>query len=113
MSILRALHWRKRREGKAEGNIAVGSIIVQGETVVARGRNLVRTTFDPKLRAETVALREAGTALRRANFSGCTLYTTFEPWLMCCGALLEGGITTRVMGRAPCTGCRAMGRLHG
>ena len=33
--------------GKAEGNTAVGSIIVQGETVVARGRNLVRTTYDP------------------------------------------------------------------
>ena len=47
---------------KAEGNIAVGSVIAHGETVVARGRNLVATTFDPTAHAETVALREAGRA---------------------------------------------------
>ena len=93
--------------GKAEGNIAVGSIIVQGETVVARGRNLVGTTCDPTAHAETVALREAGTALRRANFSGCTLYTTFEPCPMCCGAILDSGIFTLVMGARPAPG---MGR---
>src|SRR5919202_513685 len=45
--------------GKAEGNVAVGSVIVQGDTVVARGRNLVTSTFDPTAHAETVALREA------------------------------------------------------
>ena len=90
--------------GKAEGNIAVGSIIVQGETVVARGRNLVRTTYDPTAHAETVALRAAGTALQRVNFSGCTLYTTFEPCPMCCGAILESGITTLVMGGRPAPG---------
>jgi len=90
--------------GKAEGNVAVGSIIVQGDTVVARGRNLVATTHDPTAHAETVALRAAGTALQRANFSGCTLYTTFEPCPMCCGAILEGGITTLVMGARPAPG---------
>jgi tRNA(adenine34) deaminase len=95
--------------GKAEGNIAVGSIIVQDGTVVARGRNLVRTTCDPTAHAETVALREAGAALRRANFSGCTLYTTFEPCPMCCGAILEGGISTLVMGARPAPGAGAPG----
>jgi tRNA(adenine34) deaminase len=95
--------------GKAEGNMAVGSIMVQGETVVARGRNLVRTTWDPTAHAETVALREAGMALRRANFSGCTLYTTFEPCPMCCGAILECGIATLVMGARPAPGASRWG----
>ena len=84
--------------GGAEGNVAVGSIIVQGETVVARGRNLVTTDSDPTAHAETVALRNAGAALQRTDFSGCTLYTTFEPCPMCCGAILVSGITTLVMG---------------
>ena len=53
---------------KAEGNIAVGSVIVHGETVVARGRNLVTSTSDPSAQAETVARREAGTALRQVDF---------------------------------------------
>ena len=95
--------------GKAEGNIAVGSIIVQGETVVARGRNLVRTTYDPTAHAETVALRAAGTALQHTKFAGCTLYTTFEPCPMCCGAILESGITTLVMGGRPAPGAGRWG----
>jgi tRNA(adenine34) deaminase len=87
--------------GKAEGNVAVGSVIVQGDTVVARGRNLVLTTFDPTAHAETVALREAGRALKRVDFSDCALYTTFEPCPMCCGAILASGINTLVMGGRP------------
>jgi tRNA(adenine34) deaminase len=42
---------------KAEGNSAVGSVIVHGDTVVARGRNLVDSTYDPTAHAETVAIR--------------------------------------------------------
>ena len=57
-------------KGKAEGNIAVGSVIVQDDTVVARGRNLVTTTFDPTAHVETVALRAAGAALRRVDVPG-------------------------------------------
>jgi tRNA(adenine34) deaminase len=87
--------------GKAEGNVAVGSIIVQGDTVVAHGRNLVTTTFDLTAHAETVALREAGRALQRVDFSDCALYTTFEPCPMCCGAILASGIKTLVMGGRP------------
>jgi tRNA(adenine34) deaminase len=87
--------------GKAEGNVAVGSVIMQGATVVARGRNLVTSTFDPTAHAETVALREAGRALQRVDFSGCALYTTFEPCPMCCGAILASGISTLVMGGRP------------
>jgi tRNA(adenine34) deaminase len=87
--------------GKAEGNVAVGSVITQGATVVARGRNLVTSTFDPTAHAETVALREAGRALQRVDFTGCALYTTFEPCPMCCGAILASGISTLVMGGRP------------
>jgi len=93
--------------GKAEGNVAVGSIIVQGDTLIARGRNLVTSAHDPTAHAETVALREAGAAMQRENFTGGTLYTTFEPCPMCCGAILDSGIFTLVMGARPAPG---MGR---
>lgn len=81
-----------------EGNIAVGSVLVQGDTLVARGRNLVASTRDPTAHAETVALREAGAALQQIDFTGCVLYTTFEPCPMCCGAILNSGVSTLVMG---------------
>ena len=84
--------------GATEGNVAVGSILVAPERVVARGRNLVTSTSDPTAHAETVALRQAGEQLGHTDFSNLTLYTTFEPCPMCCGAILASGVHTLVMG---------------
>lgn len=81
-----------------EGNIAVGAVLVHGDTLVARGRNLVTSTHDPTAHAETVAIREAGAALQQVDFADYALYTTFEPCPMCCGAILNSGISTLVMG---------------
>ena len=88
-------------KGRAEGNFAVGTVIVRGDTVVAVGRNLVTSTNDPTAHAETVALREAGAALQSPNLSGCILYTSFQPCPMCCGAIMVSGIATLVMGGRP------------
>ena len=86
------------RRSADEGNVAVGSVVVLGEEVLARGRNLVASQSDPTAHAETVALRNAGAALGRTDFSGYTLYTTFEPCPMCCGAILASGVSTLVLG---------------
>ena len=85
----------------AEGNSAVGSVVVQNNTVVAKGRNLVASNNDPTAHAETVALREAGAALGRPDLTGCTLYTSFQPCPMCCGSLMVSGVATLVMGARP------------
>ena len=85
----------------AEGNSAVGSVIVRGDSVVAGGRNLRITTNDPTAHAEIVALREARAALSEGDLSGCVLYTTFQPCPMCLGALMVSGISTLVMGAQP------------
>lgn len=86
---------------KAEGNVAVGSVIVYGDSVVARGRNLVKSTHDVTAHAETVALREAGKALQRVELAEHVLYTTVEPCPMCCGAIMASGLRTLVMGARP------------
>ena len=84
-----------------EGNVGVGSVIVRDGDLVARGRNLVPTTHDPTAHAETVALREASSVLGTDDMSGATLYTTFEPCPMCCGALMNANIVALVMGGRP------------
>ena len=84
--------------GATEGNVAVGSVLVAPERVVARGRNLVTSTSDPTAHAETVDLRQAGEQLGHTDFSNLTLYTTFEPCPMCCGAILASGVHKLVMG---------------
>ena len=90
--------------GKREGNDAVGSIIVEDGEVIAHGRNLVATDKDVTAHAETVALREAGRSTGEVEFPGATLYTTFEPCPMCCGAIMAAGIDTIVMGGRPAAG---------
>lgn len=85
----------------SEGNIAVGSVITLGDTLVARGRNLVSSTLDVTAHCETDALRNGGKALGHVDFSGHALYTTAEPCPMCCGALMASGIHTIVMGARP------------
>ena len=86
------------RRGAAEGNVAVGSVVVHDGNIIARGRNLVATESDPTAHAETVALRNAGAAVVHTDLSGFTLYTTFEPCPMCCGAILASGVSTLVLG---------------
>ncbi len=88
-------------KGGAEGNSAVGSVIVRGSNIVAVGRNLVTSTNDPTAHAETVALREAGAAQGHPDMNGCTLYTTLQPCPMCSGALIVSGVATVVMGARP------------
>ena len=84
-----------------EGNVGVGSVIVRDGEVVARGRNLVPTTHDPTAHAETVALRAASEVLGTDDMTGYSLYTTFEPCPMCCGALMNANISSVILGGRP------------
>ena len=85
-------------KGGSQGNIAVGSVVVKNGSIIGVGRNLVSASDDPTAHAEIVALRDASLNVKSAELSGCTLYTTFEPCPMCCGAIMTSGITTVVMG---------------
>ena len=88
-------------KGVAEGNSAVGSVVVRDGNIVAVGRNLATSTNDPTAHTETVALRETGAAQGHPDMTGCTLYTTFQPCPMCSGALIVSGVAIVVMGARP------------
>ena len=88
-------------KAKSAGNMGVGSIVVRDGSVVARGFNTTTSTLDPTAHAETEALRAAGPALGTTDLSGCTLYTTFQPCPMCCGAIILSGISGLVIGARP------------
>ena len=85
-------------KGKEEGNLPFGAVIAENGKIISRGRNLVATSRDPTAHAETVAIRDAATALQRSDFSNCTLYTTSEPCPMCLAAILASGFRTLVIG---------------
>ena len=45
-----------------------------------------------------LAIRDAASNLGQVDLAACTLYTTLEPCLMCCGAILVSGISMLVVG---------------
>ena len=85
-------------KGEAKGNGPVGSVIVKDGVVIAKGFNQSISNLDVTSHAETDAMRNAGPALGHTDLTGCTLYTTFEPCMMCAGAIVFAGVETLVMG---------------
>ena len=73
----------------------VGAVIVGPDgKVISQGHNLVYNEGVFTSHAEIEAIRAAGDQLmRKQNFEFCTLYTTLEPCLMCCGAIIHARIT--------------------
>ena len=82
----------------SEGDMGVGSIVVQGDRIVGRGRNRTSTARDPMAQAETEAIADACRTLGTVDLAGCTIYTTMEPCAMCAGALLNAKIDHWVLG---------------
>src|ERR1051326_9089212 len=72
------------------GTYPIGAIIVDPRgTIIGQGYNHVYTGGDFTSHAEVEAIRSAGKRLmKKPNYEACTLYTTVEPCLMCCGAIL-------------------------
>ncbi len=59
---------------EAEGNIPVGSLIVQNGAVIGVGRNRARSDSDPTAHAEVDAIRDACRKLGTTDLSGATCY---------------------------------------
>ena len=85
-------------EADKQGNMGVGSVIVQDGKIVGRGRNQIRTARSPLIHAETDAIADACKTLGTDDLSSTTLYTTMEPCPMCAGAMLQAKIGKWVVG---------------
>ena len=81
-----------------EGEALVGSVIVRDGQVVSKGCNTAKRDLDLTAHAEIMALKHAGPAQGHTDLTGCTLYSTGEPCIMCAGAIVSAGISTVVLG---------------
>lgn len=86
------------RQAQAVGEVPVGAVVMQGETLIAVGHNLPRQQHDPTAHAEIVALRRAAEKLANYRLQDCTLYVTLEPCVMCAGAILHARLQRVVFG---------------
>ncbi len=85
------------RKGCEEGGVPVGSVIAEGDRLLASGRNRRVQDNNPIAHAETDCLRQLG---RRRNYKGLTLYTTLSPCTMCAGTIVHFRIARVVVGEA-------------
>jgi cytosine deaminase len=85
------------RQGRREGGIPIGSVLVHRGRIIGRGHNRRVQQGSPILHAEMDALADAG-RLPARTYRECTLYTTLSPCAMCSGAVVLYGITRVVVG---------------
>ena len=80
------------------GDVPVGAVIVHEGLVIARAHNQREQLKDPTAHAEMVALTQAAAAREAWRLTGCTLYVTVEPCVMCAGALVLARVSRLVYG---------------
>jgi tRNA(adenine34) deaminase len=79
------------REAAREGEVPVGAVVADEAGALFEGRNRSGAA-SPLLHAEMEALGAALEAKGRHGLSGCVLYVTLEPCLMCLGAMVMARI---------------------
>lgn len=78
--------------------VPVGAIVVCNNTIIARAHNLTEQLNDVTAHAEMQAFTAATNYLGGKYLTGCTLYVTLEPCVMCSGAAYWTQISKIVYG---------------
>lgn len=95
----------------AECEVPIGAVVVYEGEIIARAHNRRELDEDPSAHAEFSAMVAAARALGRWRLTGCTVYVTLEPCVMCAGLMVNARVTRCVYGAAdPKAG--ALGSLY-
>lgn len=86
------------RAAAAEGEVPIGAVVVYDGKVIARAHNRRELDEDPSAHAEFSAMLKASRALGRWRLTGCTVYVTLEPCVMCSGLMVNARIDRCVFG---------------
>lgn len=77
---------RQAQLARQLGDVPFGAVVVYRGEVIAAAHNSEHLETDITCHAETKAMSAACHALGRRDLSGCTLYSSNEPCLMCATA---------------------------
>ena len=99
------------RRAESLGEVPIGAVVVfypidpatrrpvlPEPRVIARSCNLRETTKDPAGHAEFLAMKAAAHELDAWRLSGCTVYVTLEPCIMCAGLMHQARVDRCVYG---------------
>ena len=85
------------KQGLAEGGLPIGSVLVRGNQVIARGHNRRVQHGDPMAHAEIDCLTRAG---RQRTYADTVLYSTLMPCFLCSGAAVQFGVPKVIVGES-------------
>ncbi|MBE9037140.1 nucleoside deaminase [aff. Roholtiella sp. LEGE 12411] len=85
------------KQGRQEGGIPIGSVLVKDGEILGKGHNKRVQDSDPVTHAEIDCLRNAG---RVGSYRGTTLYSTLMPCYLCAGAVVQFGIKKVIVGES-------------
>lgn len=86
------------RIAAGEGEVPVGAVIVCKDRIIARAHNQTERLKDPTAHAEMLAITAAVNVLGAKYLTGCSLYVTVEPCVMCAGAIGWAQISSVIYG---------------
>ena len=89
------LAYQEALEGYNEGGCPIGSVLAEGDRLIAQGRNQRVQGGDPIAHGEMDCLRKAG---RQKSYRSMTLYTSLSPCMMCSGTIVQFGIPKVIVG---------------
>lgn len=99
------------RAGLAQGGIPIGSVLVKGGTIVARGHNQRVQKGNPILHGEMDCLLNAG---RIGSYRDTVIYSTLMPCYMCAGTIVQFKIPKVIVGESMTfVGARQFMESHG
>lgn len=81
-----------------KGEVPVGAVIVKDNKIIAKAHNLKETRKDSTCHAEIIAIKEASKILNNWRLTGCEMYVTLEPCVMCIGAIMHSRISKVYIG---------------
>lgn len=87
-----------------EGEVPIGAVVVFDGEVIARAHNRREAEHNPSAHAEFTAMTAAAQVLGRWRLTGCTVYVTLEPCLMCAGLMVNARIDRCVYGASDAKG---------
>lgn len=91
------LAYEQAKLGYDEGGCPIGSVLAEGDRLIAAGRNQRVQKGDPIAHGEMDCLRNGG---RQKSYRGMTLYTSLSPCMMCAGTIVQFAIPRVVVGEA-------------
>lgn len=83
---------KEAKKAFAEDEVPVGCVIVKDNKIIAKAHNRKEKKNCAVFHAEIECISKAAKKLNNWNLTGCDMYVTLEPCMMCTGAIINSRI---------------------